>query len=365
MKPRQILSQCVRVVLRGIPIKVVERLSNYLPPKQRERLLRLAVQNRNVAIAHGINAGLQFNAGKYHYTTALGTYEIPVQEKIAESLVEGGVFYDIGANAGFFSLLAAKRAGARGKVFAFEPEPRNADLLRRNAQMNGFTQIKVIEKAVSDQSGSGTLFVADNSGMHSLAASGRPGDVVNQMKIEKVQVDQLVESGQLPPPNVVKIDVEGLEYSVMRGMARTIEQHRPRIIYETDARRESGALKQEKDIERFLHNQHYEIFRLEDSYDYTSHYVAHFLAEPLDPAFPEQNWAQAQVQQQSWHLVGNHQSDQWAGVATAIVQPRRGALVRARRRMRDFPIVAAIRRVQHRWFLHWSGVIPIGLPPLG
>jgi hypothetical protein len=81
----------------------------------------------------------------------------------------------------------------------------------------------------------------------------------------------------------VKIDVEGAEYPVMQGMARTIETYRPKIVYEVDAEREDEAKVQEKKIERFLGARGYEMHRLENSYVGISHYVAHFLAKPAEP----------------------------------------------------------------------------------
>jgi FkbM family methyltransferase len=212
----------------------------------------------------------------------LGTYEVPVQRAIAENLEQGGVFYDIGANVGFFTILAARCVGPSGQVFAFEPEPRNAALLRRNVERNGFAQVTVIEKAVSSQPGCDILMLTPYCGSHALARARQRVNVVDEIEVQTVQLDELVERGQLAPPSLVKIDVEGSDYDVIRGMTRTIEKYRPTIIYETDdAPRVFGTAEDvERNIARLLDEQGYNIHRLEESYPEIQLYVAHFLARP-------------------------------------------------------------------------------------
>jgi FkbM family methyltransferase len=279
----QILTRVARPVLRSLPIGVTENLSKLVPRKKMPGLLRPALENRDVVLRHGLGRGLHFNAGKYNYRAALGHYEMPVQRAIAENLQAGDVCYDIGANVGFFSVLAASRVGSGGRLFAFEPEPGNATMLRHNVEMNGFAHVTIFENAVSSQPGRAVLMLVPYSGSHSLAEFRTPKDVVNQITVDTVQVDQLVENRTLTPPTLVKIDVEGAEYPVMQGMARTIETYRPKIVYEVDAEREDEAKVQEKKIERFLGARGYEMHRLENSYVGISHYVAHFLAKPAEP----------------------------------------------------------------------------------
>jgi FkbM family methyltransferase len=261
-------------------------MSNFLPRNQASRLLWGAFHDRDLVIEHGPCAGIRFNSGKYNYQTSLGTYELPVQTEIANNLDEGDVFYDIGANVGFFSCLAARRVGERGKVFAFEPEPRNAAQLRRNIEMNGLAQVTVIQKAVCSASGRGRLLLASYCGTHSMAQFRTPTVGAGEIAVDTVRIDDLIDSGHLTPPTLVKIDVEGAECDVIQGMVRTIDIYRPRIIYETDAERREDAMEKEREIHEFLSARNYEIRRLEDSYgDYfslenISHYVGHFLARP-------------------------------------------------------------------------------------
>lgn len=77
-----------------------------------------------------------------------GTLETSVQEAMRRLLPRGGVFFDVGANIGFFSLIAARLVGPDGKVVAFEPVPATAALISENAQRNGLATIDVRERAV-------------------------------------------------------------------------------------------------------------------------------------------------------------------------------------------------------------------------
>ena len=93
----------------------------------------------------------------------LGETEKICQAVVAEKLQSGDVFYDLGANLGFFSLLAARIVGPTGKVFSFEPDVQIAERLRRNAGRNGFSNIAVVELGVWSASGTLNFITADSS----------------------------------------------------------------------------------------------------------------------------------------------------------------------------------------------------------
>jgi FkbM family methyltransferase len=164
---------------------------------------------------------------------AFGNLEAAVQEAMVRHLGSGGVFYDIGANLGFFSLLGAHLAGLeQGRVYAFEAAPDNAAAIRSNARLNGITNIEVIGGAVSSHSGRGRLQVVDDQSWSKLEEYGEHPYTQNVIEVELVAIDDLVRAGALLPPTVVKIDVEGAEIAVLEGMRETIATHRPAIICE-------------------------------------------------------------------------------------------------------------------------------------
>jgi FkbM family methyltransferase len=162
-----------------------------------------------------------------------GNLESAVQEAMVRHLGRGGVFYDIGANLGFFSLLAAHLAGlSEGRVYAFDAAPDNAEAIRVNAALNRIPNVEVLAVAVSDRSGWGRLQVVDDQSWSKLVEYGEHPFTERIVDVTTVAIDDLVSAGSLPPPSVVKIDVEGAELAVLAGMRNTIAEHQPVIICE-------------------------------------------------------------------------------------------------------------------------------------
>jgi FkbM family methyltransferase len=182
----------------------------------------LALDMRHLPISHA------------HFgSIAFGNLESAVQEAMVRHLGRGGVLYDIGANVGFFSMLGARLAGSsEGRVYAFEAAPDNADAIRDNARLNQLANIRVLPKAVSSAAGRARLQVVDDQSWSKLEEYGEHPYTERVLTVDTVAIDDLVEHGELQPPTVVKIDVEGAEIAVLEGMRQTIDDHRPAIICE-------------------------------------------------------------------------------------------------------------------------------------
>lgn len=161
---------------------------------------------------------------KYYW---LGAHEVPVQAWLAANVRPGFTVYDVGAHAGFFSLLCARLAGPAGRVVAFEPRAENAERLRASARANGFEHITVDQRAVSDRPGD-AAFALMSSTLEGRLAS--PGDTAGA-RVPTTTIDACVDAG-MPPPDVIKVDVEGAEGAVIRGAARTIAARRPLLLLE-------------------------------------------------------------------------------------------------------------------------------------
>jgi len=163
---------------------------------------------------------------------ASGNLESSVQEALIRHLGPGDVVYDIGANLGFFSLVAARLIGPEGRVYAFEPAPENAAAIRRNAELNLIENVVVIPRAVSSRPGISRLQIVDDQSWSRLEEFGAHPDTERVLEVETVTIDELVAAGELPPPALVKVDVEGAELAVLEGMRETIDRHRPAIVCE-------------------------------------------------------------------------------------------------------------------------------------
>lgn len=256
----------------------------YLKALDRTRLgralLRRWLKNRNSVIADGVGAGLRLNPGRSNHAYVLGTNELAVQEVMARYLRPGGVFYDIGANIGFFTVIASYRAGPSGRVHAFEPVPENARVIRLNVGLNDFTNVCLHELAVSSASGPGELFVSNYSGGSTLSKADMPPDFIGTAEVRLASIDDLLAAKEIRPPDLVKIDVEGAELAVLKGMSRTIRDHRPIILFEIDA---AGAREHDRkkgECDAFLLERRYHLEALPEAYADTAWTVSNTLALP-------------------------------------------------------------------------------------
>ncbi|MGF1521522.1 MAG: FkbM family methyltransferase [Leptolyngbyaceae cyanobacterium] len=242
------------------------------------------VQPSPVAIRRGIAAGLKFEADKAHANYIAGTYERPIQNILEDCLQPGAVFYDIGASLGFFTLIAAKLVESSGHVYAFEPVPENAAKIQRHAKLNGFAQVTVLATAVTDTNGRGELLLAHHAGGATLATVGTPPDYKGHLDVSLASIDHLIANQQLRPPTVVKVDVEGAEINVLRGMAQTLAAHKPVLIYEIDDGDRTAFQHKNAIVETFIRQNGYQILPLAKAYATKSWHVSHSLALPIAPA---------------------------------------------------------------------------------
>jgi FkbM family methyltransferase len=141
---------------------------------------------------------------------------------LISTLRSGDVFLDVGASIGLLSIPIAKVVGERGQVIAFEPEPQAYKKLLNHLQLNGLSNVRVLRKALGEQSAQGRLFVGGSACPSLVAHIGDPGQQSISEDIDVVQGDLFFHAEGLAPPCAVKIDVEGYEYSVLRGLERTL-----------------------------------------------------------------------------------------------------------------------------------------------
>lgn len=174
-------------------------------------------------IAHGIGKGLKFDATGGYPGYSLGTTEPHEQQALAEHLPAGGVLYDLGANIGFFSTLAARLVGPQGHVYAFEPSADSAARARENAERNHFANVTVIPAAVSDHTGRMLLDTSSDTAKHRLDPHGT-------VEVDVVSLDDWATTKR--PPDVVMIDIEGAELDALRGMRNLLAEHKPVILCE-------------------------------------------------------------------------------------------------------------------------------------
>lgn len=155
-------------------------------------------------------------------------YDLPTQLLVQQSLKAGDTFIDIGANEGMISLVASRAVGDHGRVIAFEPNPAVRQKLERTIRRNGISNIDLRPIGVADEAGEFLLFVPDvNAGEGTFTpVNGVTG--TNILCAVQIGDDEL--AGLTPA--LIKIDVEGFELRVLRGLERLLKRARPTISIE-------------------------------------------------------------------------------------------------------------------------------------
>jgi FkbM family methyltransferase len=140
-------------------------------------------------------------------------------ELVREAVRPGDTVLDVGANIGYYTLHFAKLVGPTGRVFAFEPDPRNFALLRRNVAQNGYTNVTLVQKAVAAQTGPLRLYRnSANRGDHRVYASdaGRESIAIDAIRLDDFFADY---RGRV---NFIKFDIQGAEAAAWHGMSQLL-----------------------------------------------------------------------------------------------------------------------------------------------
>lgn len=168
------------------------------------------------------------------YGIVRGTVETEVQEALRRTVSRGATVWDVGANVGFFTLLAARLTGPTGRVVAFEPSPPAIPGLRENVALNGLDHVEIVESAVAGAPGRARLLQVGQHSWSHLEDRGRHPGTTAVVEVDVTTVDAEVAAGR-PAPDVVKIDVEGSEIAVLEGMRDTLAAHGPALVIELHA----------------------------------------------------------------------------------------------------------------------------------
>lgn len=163
-----------------------------------------------------------------------GAYERSTTELFRSLLAPGTTALDLGANVGYFTLLAAAGVGPEGTVVAFEPVRENADLLAENLALNGFGNVVVERSAVTDGEGEVRLFLHRrevNSGMASVL--GEPESAVERRTVAACSLDSYRgRDRSLARVSLVKMDIQGGEGKALDGMVGMLREDAPALIWE-------------------------------------------------------------------------------------------------------------------------------------
>ena len=194
------------------------------------KLLRLPLralrEDARVPILQGRLRGKRWIVGSSTHGCWLGSYEYEKRRLFERTIQQGSTVFDIGANVGFYTLLASVLVGQTGRVVAFEPVPRNLEYLHEHLRLNRLGNVQVIAAAVAEEEGAADFDYGPHSSMGHLSARG-------PLSVRTVSLDQAIASGAIPAPDYLKVDVEGAEAMVFRGATRVLAESRPTIFLAT------------------------------------------------------------------------------------------------------------------------------------
>lgn len=173
-----------------------------------------------------------------------GEFEPFVEDALARlPALAGATIWDIGAHQGYHTLAFAARVGPRGRVVAYEPNPHNLTCLRQNLERAAdlAARVTVVDHALSDRDGEADFLQGPDAGWHS--AGGHLTDAIvpeepaayedfTRATVRTARGDTLVAEARVPPPAFVKIDVEGAEHLVLRGLSRVLRRFGPTLLVE-------------------------------------------------------------------------------------------------------------------------------------
>jgi len=159
-----------------------------------------------------------------------GDYEPSMTETLQHYLHPSSIFIDVGANEGYFSVIAANLVKPTGKVISVEPQQRLRPVLEQNFKINGIENISLFNLAISDAKGLAALHVSPdtNTGSTSLSQSTRyklPTEIVNTITLK-----ELLCRARIHHADLLKMDIEGFEYEAIFGSRDIFKAHRIRLL---------------------------------------------------------------------------------------------------------------------------------------
>lgn len=196
------------------------------------RVLARRLRTGPRVVANGQAKGLRINPAGAHPGYALGTTEPEIQDLLAAQVRSGSVVWDVGANIGFYTVIASRLVGS-GRVVAFEPLPASCAALEQNLRLNGMTNVDVARIALSDEVGTATLNVFAGSTESRLEAHENSNST--KLPLDQIDVPVSTLDAQLevfPAPSLVKMDIEGAEAAALRGASVMLSEVKPTLICE-------------------------------------------------------------------------------------------------------------------------------------
>lgn len=225
----------VRVALQrmGLHQQALEAM-RVLNPRNRRYLHERQFVARVEGVDVAFNTDDRYSNGWFYPRYAGGgIHERRVTSLLVQSLQGARCFADVGTNLGWYTCIAARHM-PQGVVYGFEMDDLNFDLLTGNLELNHADNVFAFHAAVSDSEGVVTYHRSGSrpSPFFQMQEQAVRHDSAHQVSVRSITLDRFFEDSSRIPPDVIKIDVEGAEFSVLKGMTRILQQHRPTLFLE-------------------------------------------------------------------------------------------------------------------------------------
>lgn len=222
MSARKILLYLYKKIIKAIPYK--NKIKSFYPIGV---VYRFVISNLRTNFAEVQGHKMFLDSLDSLNLSIYEKYEPRLLEVIEKEIKPGEIVVDLGANIGYYTLIFARLVGEKGKVYAFEPDPENFALLKKNVEINGYKNVILVQKAISNQTGKTRLYLSDeNVGDHQIFDSkyGR-----KSIEIETVTLDEYFKDEAV---DFVKIDIQGAEQAALEGATKFLQNKKLKIITE-------------------------------------------------------------------------------------------------------------------------------------
>jgi len=216
----------------AVPISLITR---YIQLSSKQILKKSIKQSKGRFIIKEINDNkmcLDVNdEGLSHDLIVDGVREFYATQRMKKEITAGDIVVDIGANIGYYALLEAKLVGKKGVVYAIEPVPQNVEILRKNVKLNNYRNIEVYQLAIGDKKGTAPMYVSKKYNWSSMSKNieGVEETVVKEIEVETTTLDDFLKNK--PYPNMIRMDVEGYEYQIIKGMKNILSKKKPLKLF--------------------------------------------------------------------------------------------------------------------------------------
>jgi FkbM family methyltransferase len=222
------MAQRVKLSLKN---RLAQRLLLNMRPASFASVLKGLIGVERVVVETG--AGRFYLDPVSHFGALLiggGEHDPGISRTLEYFLRSGDTFVDIGANEGYFSVVGAKLVGSTGTVVAAEPQARLKPVLVKNFQLNGIEYVKLVDCAISDQSGTNELYISPDLSTGSTGFYRRTKYKVPVQTVETITLAELFRRSRIDCAHVLKMDIEGFEYEAILGSQELFVEKRIKVL---------------------------------------------------------------------------------------------------------------------------------------